>query len=888
MNTEYLRLKSNKVHIATSFLMALAVYIILLAVCGITPFGDKTWLAYDMKRQYVDYYAYLRTILTGDCNPFYSFSTTLGSGFIGFFAYYLTSPFLAITLLFPVDMMPLAISIIIGLKLAASAATFDLMLQKLCGRSAYICVMAYAFSGYMIANAMNVMWLDVLLLLPIVIITTEKLLHEGKLLGYTISIALIIYLNYYISYITLIFVALWSVARLWMTKHKSPQEVMLRLGIATGAGVGIDAFIVLPTLLELRNSPKDILDSGLVSRGENIGLREIFAKIYPLSFDTAEVYEGKPLIFCGTVIFILALLYYLNRRISVREKIGMAFLHLILLISFMSDDINLIWHAGMEPSGYPYREAIIFVFVTILCACRSLMELKEGIDLKVRILTVVILVAMSVYVFIAPVYYLTTWKICVDAALLILCTVLIFALASAKGGKVSMGLALFILMIHIAELGCNGAYTYNMESMQAEKAAGFKNKVDGTEQAVQSLKKKDSTFYRIENLNPRQQNDSMMHGYKGVTHYSSAGLTYVRYFLQKMGFNDDSLYTDYGHDNTATADSILGVKYVMTDDPAEYPVHPGYELIRDGDVCVYKNPYALPVAMGVYREMSGETMDPFSLQEDIYGRIVGEPVEIFIPADVQYTENEGASPVMEYRVITEADGELYFYMANLIGMSANLEVYVNGEFLTYYGNYSCLKVLNLGNFKKGDYLMVHVIADDSGEFGSAIFVTEDMKALKDAYDRTVERHAQVTGLSASSLAMTLDSAYTVGDDISGEVGVFTTIPYQKGWKVQVNGVKVEPVEVYDSLMYIPVTEALQQKELGPDEDIRIELRFIPEGFVVGVIVSVLTFAIIILMASIRKGEASFFGDYDEEDDEFSELILPPEESDEENKPNDER
>ncbi|MBR5359273.1 MAG: YfhO family protein, partial [Lachnospiraceae bacterium] len=242
---------------------------------------------------------------------------------------------------------------------------------------------------------------------------------------------------------------------------------------------------------------------------------------------------------------------------------------------------------------------------------------------------------------------------------------------------------------------------------------------------------------------------------------------------------------------------------------------------------------------------------------------------------VQYFESDSSNPVMEYRVIVQEEGELYFYMANLIGKTNNLEIYVNDELLTYYGNNYCLKVLNLGYYKKGDYLMMHVIADDSSEFGSAIFVTENTDALREAYNKTIARHAKIDKLSASKLAMTLDSAYTVGDDISGEVGVFTTIPYQKGWKVKVCGVKVEPVEVYDSLMYIPVTEALQQKELGPDEDIRIELNFIPEGFVVGVIVSVLTLAIIILMASIRKGEASFFGDYDEED-EFSELILPQE------------
>ncbi len=877
MNTENLGRKLNKTHIVISLLMAGILYTMLLGVCGIAPFGDRTWLSYDMKRQYVDYYAYYRTILSGENNIFYSFSTTLGSGLIGFFTYYLTSPFLILTVLFPVDKMSLAISLIIGLKLAASSATCDMMLQKLCGRSTYLCAIAYAFSGFMISNAMNMMWLDVLLLLPVVIYATEKLLHEGKLLGYTLSVALIIYLNYYISYITLIFVLLWSVARLVMTKNKMPQEVILRLGLATGAGIGLDAFVIIPTLIELRNSPKDILDNSLTTRGENIGFRQILSKAFPLSYDSLEIYWGKPLIFCGTVILILTVLYFINKRIPIREKLTMAVLYVIMTLSFMLDDINILWHAGMEPSGYPYREAIVVVMLMIICSCRTLTELREGVGIMGWIAAVFIMAALMIYTFTVPATYMYPWKIRLSIIISIVFVLLLLLYAGSRHRFVYMGAALLILILHMAELGANSVYIYNMESMMSETVGGFAQEVDDTHRAVNKIKDLDGTVYRMEDLTPRQQNDPMMHNYRGVTHYSSAGLTYVRYFLQKLGYNDDSLYTDYGHDNTETADSLLGVKYIMSDGSLNKDVHPNYEKVVEGNVSVYRNPYALPLAVGVYREMSGESVDPFALQEEIYGRLAGEPADIFVPADVQYTESDNSNPVNEYRIITKQAGELYFYMAGLIGMHSNLEVYVNDEFLTYYGNDACLKVLNLGYFEKGDSLMVHVVAEDAGEFGNAIFVTEDVDALAAAYEKTVARHASIEQISASKLAMTIDSAYTVGDDISGEVGVFTTIPYQKGWKVKVFGVKVDPVEVYDAFMYIPVTEAIQRAEPAPNENLRIELDFVPEGFVVGVIVSILTLAVIILMASIRKGEASFFGDYDEDEEpEEESLSLLPE------------
>ena len=879
MNKDDLSRKLNIPHIIVSFVTAAAMYVLIMFICGVVPFGDKTWLSFDMKRQYVDFYAYYRTVLNGDNNVFYSFSTALGSGTIGFFVYYLTSPFLFIVSLFPVDRMPLAITLVIGLKLACASATCDSMLQKLCGRSTYLCSLSYAFCVYMMSNAMNVMWLDALILLPVMLVMTEKLLHEGKLLGYTICTALMLYLNYYISYIALIFILLWSIVRLWAAKNKAPQEAILRLGLATGAGVGIDAVFLLPTLLELRNSPKDILDEGLKLAGEDLHIHQILSKMFSLSYDSLEVYWGKPLLFCGTVLLVFTLMYYFTAGIPVRERLGMAILHIVLIISFKYDDINLLWHAGMEPSGYPYREAILFVLLSIICSCRFLQEYSESAGIKGMIAAYLIIAAVAVYVFRAPATYMYQWKVYLNISLLATVLFLTAVLIITQRRALRLGSLILLAVIQLADLGCNGVYIYGMESMMGETAGEYSAEVHKTEKAVRSIKKRDLTFYRTENLTPRQQNDAMMHDYYGVTHYSSAGLTYVRYFLQKMGFNDDGLYTDYGHDNTKTADSILGVKYVMTDRDSTSGVHEGYELVDDGDVRIYRNPYALPVAVGVYHEMSGDAPDPFSLQEDIYGRLIGEPVDIFVPAYVQETAAEENDAARQYRLITEAEGELYFYMTDLIGSHSNLEIYVNGEFYSYYGNASCTKVLDLGRFDKGKALIVEVIADDSGAFGNALFVTENREELARAYDKTVSRHAKVERLSASRLAMTIDSAYTVGDGISGDVGVFTTIPYQKGWRVKVAGVKVEPVEVYDALMYIPVTEALQRVELGPNEDIRIELEFIPEGFIVGLIASIFTIVVIILMASIRKGEASFFGDLDdtdeEDEDEFSELIFPP-------------
>ena len=783
------RFEYNYAHAAVAFVIAAILYIIFIAANGIVPFGNNTWLINEMNSQYADYYAYLRSIAFGDNSIFYTFDGTLGRSMIGFCAYYLTSPFLFLLLLFPAGELPLAFTCIAGIKLSLCAFTFDLLLQRLCTKSTYLCSVTYALCGYMLSNVPNLMWLDVLIVLPVAMIALESLLEDGKMLGYTICTALIIYLNYFMGYMTFVFLLLWAIVRLLSTADKNPQEAIMRWGVATAAGIGIDAFVLLPAVLEL----KDI----------------------SLTYDVKSTPPDMSLLYLGIPVSVCALLYFLCKKIPIRERIAMLVFLAVLVVSYLWDGADIIWHALFESGEGSLPEAFAFIVVILVCAGRFIQESEWGAGRR----TITLIVGLSA------------------------------------------------VILQLGEWGYRSYSFYESKAVDAQKADSYAESINKIGAAVDSVKQKDYSLFRMDSWTPGGKNDGMMHDYRSISYSGTSELAYSRDFLGRMGYDAGRLYVDYGHDNTETADSILGVKYVMTDRSHGYRMHKDYSLVKDGDVQVYINPYALPPAIGVYREMSGESSDPFSMQEDIYGRLVGEPVEIFIPADVKYIETDNSRPVREYRVTASGTGELYFYMSDMMYDESRLEIYVNDEYIGLYGKDISQKVLNLGQYKKGDFLLVHVIASDASEFGTATFVTEDTAALKQAYDKLAGRRATVGQLDSANIFMTVDSAYTVGDDISGEVGVFTTIPYQKGWKAKVSGVKVEPVEVYDALIYIPVTEALQQTELGPDEDIRIELKYVPEGFYLGLIVSFSAVIIIILMAIIKNSEAGFFGD-DYEQEEF--------------------
>ena len=865
--------KLNKYHALVSAACILVMYLAVLVVCGVTPFGEKTFLMFDLKRQYVDYYAYLRTVYSGKNSVFYSFNAALGSGTLGFFAYYLTSPFLLILSLFDRSIIPLGITIVIGIKLMLAAVIMDLFLQRFIvdvngisptvtrNATVYIGAVSWAFSGFLFAHSMNMMWMDVVMLLPLYIWSLDRLFRENKKLPYIVTLFLMLMLNYYITYQVILFTVFWTIADLAVRKDKHPFLQIARAVFSALISVLLSAFVMVPTFLELMDSPKDVTLLGMKLTGNNLGLLDIFSKLPTFSYDYIEARFGYPQIFCGVLALFMILLFFFCKEISLRQKLGYLALFLIFGVSFSRDIINLVWHAGMEPSGHPYRQAFMCVFLMIICACSALSRLERELTaLKtvaagVIILVFLILLRRGYYDHFSDI----TWYANLAIIAVYMAILLGFAFLTGRQKKVSV-IILMLIAINMADLSANAAYTYYWQSMKCENAAEYKEVISKTQEAVKAVKSgEDNTvLYRMENLNPRQQNDAFQYDYNGITQYSSAGLVYVRYFLQRLGLNDDGLYTHYGHDNTETLDSLLGVKYILTD--GTYKVHPDYELTYDGDEKVYRNPYALSASVftngfdysdicDTENNIPEATMehvpgkDAFALQEDIYGRLLGKEVSIFKPAQVEQSDMYMADdkPRYDYKVTAAMDGELYFYLDGLIGAGESLSVFSGDKFLTTYGNAACVKILNLGYHKAGDEILLSVqgeAADDN--FGRAVFVTEDAGALRAAYNELSSRKCDV---KVKPFVNEMNMTVPEGAD-----GLFVTVPYETAWKITVNGKKTEAIAVYDSLTYIPLD--------GVTGEYHIRMKYVSRGLFAGIILSiigVLLFVYVVISEKKRAG-----------------------------------
>ena len=237
--------------LAASFFLPFFLLLALYALLGIAPFGEQTLLLADGKGQYLSFFALYQDIFAGRADPFYSFGKLLGGPVSGLYAYYLASPFNLLLLLFPKAQLALGVNWIILLKLSACGLTMGVYLKHTRGLrpSSLLFTTAYALCGYNTAYAWCVMWLDAVLLLPLVALGIERLWQEGKPLLYTLSLGLAIISCFYTGYMLCVFSVLYLSWRLICdteSLRRIPWRRLLQFALASLLAGGLSAWMLLP------------------------------------------------------------------------------------------------------------------------------------------------------------------------------------------------------------------------------------------------------------------------------------------------------------------------------------------------------------------------------------------------------------------------------------------------------------------------------------------------------------------------------------------------------------------------------------------------------------------------------------------------------------------
>ena len=130
MTAKKKNLLAENQYIFLAFIVTMGTMLIVFLCNQMVPFGDKTILRMDLYHQYGPLFAELYERIKHGDSLIYSWTSGLGSCFLGNYFNYLSSPLSALVMFFGHKNITEAIALMILLKASLSAATFTYYLKK--------------------------------------------------------------------------------------------------------------------------------------------------------------------------------------------------------------------------------------------------------------------------------------------------------------------------------------------------------------------------------------------------------------------------------------------------------------------------------------------------------------------------------------------------------------------------------------------------------------------------------------------------------------------------------------------------------------------------------------------------------------------------------------
>ena len=397
------RVRDNKTVLLSLFITG-ALSLFIFAVYTLSPIGNYTVLKMDLYHQYGPLFAELYDKIKEGKSLLYSWNSGGGSGFLGNFFNYLSSPFTLLIFWFSkTEVVTTGISVIIFAKCTVSAGTFAYYLKnKSRDRSLSLSIAAfavlYAFSAYFIAYYWNVMWLDAMLIFPLVILGIEKIIDSSNAKLYFISLIYTFLTNYYMAYMICIFSVVYFVVyylsnyaftALYVPKtrdmprlSKIRQSRLLCAGFRFAGASLLAAVCCSAVLIPVYK----VLSSSSATGDTFPAEADIYFDIY--DFVAAHLASLEPTIrssggdvtpniYCGIITILLYPLYLMNKRIGWKEKV----LHTLLLFGiFVCCNINItnfVLHGFHYPNDLPYRFSFMYSFILLVCAYKVFRHIKD-------------------------------------------------------------------------------------------------------------------------------------------------------------------------------------------------------------------------------------------------------------------------------------------------------------------------------------------------------------------------------------------------------------------------------------------------------------------------------------------------------------------------------
>lgn len=875
------RLLSGRAVVGVSFVLPFAILALVFALMQFFPVGDKTPLTIDLYHQYAPFLVELRDKMTGSFNLFYSWTGGLGHNFYAQMAYYLASPLNLLLYLFPAAWVTEAVTLLTLLKVGACGAAFSNFLRHaycFWGRNTvsalhpadpqpaastatnYAIVLTsafYALSGFVLTYSWDIMWLDVVAVMPLMMLGMHRLVRDGRFVLYTLSLAAALIFNYYIAlFVCLFTVVYYPVCYVSLSPYlKAAQNrpvghFLKRTGQIVGAsllGAGISAVLTLPTYLSLQ------LTSATTDR---------FPETWQMRFTLFDflgrhlvdmppsIRDNMPNIYTGVLTFALIPLYIGARHIRLGEKVAHLALLLFMFFSFNVNGLDFIWHGMHYPNQLPFRYSFVYCFLVLVMCFRAVCQIRSFSPLTIA-------AAFGLGIL----YAILAEAVIPDAVdhesayitIVLLVLYLIFVLLFAHRREHLRTVAILVSIICVAELSVNAfmtVFTINKNEYYSSRQE-FTGDISDVRQTVRELEASDPDFWRMEVVQQKTTNSPSLYGYRGLTIFSSTSYVSTAKLMRGMGYHGNNINSYKYTASTAVLDAVMGIKYILNkqaemSDPLLAP------RSSDAGGHLYEFTEALPLGYMVSDQMlswSAVDVNPFRNQSDFLAA-AGAPAAVFRMQEIETDQlTGGGTPsgnaengysllksgtgqmTVNLVIRSDADQHLYFY-ADPNGKATFSPTYQTAAGET--GSLDAVTVseqelVDLGYRRKGDVVTVAVTAEpDEATDVRYMAAALDEAELKGAVAQLRQQPLKVTRFADNRIEGTVQAQR------SGYL--FLSIPFDPSWQVRVDGEPVDLVAAGGGLSMIPMSAGQHT----------VELVFVPPAFRIGLLVTLA--AVLLLIA----------------------------------------
>lgn len=840
MKKIYKFIKKYKLYFIT-FLLGIITIISIYINENLSPFGDNNMLTIDFYHQYGPFLAEFHDRVMSFDNLIYSFNAGLGIPFFRNFANYMSSPLNILVFFFQRSDLLTSYSVIIAIRAIFTLVSITYYFKNKFSKVNLSIIglgLLYSFSAYFVAYHWNIMWLDGMMFLPLITLGIENIVDKNKGLLYLISLALMIYSNYFIGYMLCIFSCIYFISYMVISNNKFNLKYIakkiLLFSVCSLAAGALNAWILLPMYDALMST--DAI-SGSMPSNQYYAFNILgFLKNHLSGVETTVLASDTfniPNISSGILSVGLLIIFLLSKNIKLKTKIVYLSILLFLFLSFYFGPLDYIWHAFHVPNDLPFRYSFIYTFILIVIGGYTLNIIKEEKYIKVFITYIICIIFITLF-YIFEFQNIENSIINLNYIYITIYFVIYTLFYIFKKYK-QIFIYLFLIVI------CSECFFVTIRNWDMTVTnESFYSNYEFIKKSIETIKSnEEELFYRIERTTNDTLNDPSWYDYYGQSTFSSLAYSSLSKFNNNLGMPGNYINSYYYKRNTPIYDLMFNIKYQIGNNVDDIR----YESLNTNYLEeIYRTKYTAGLMFGVnenIKNLPNETESPFELQNHFINLSTGVSDVLYeilpIEEEVIFSDENETIVKITYQNLNDniyiyskyseinyivVNDNIYYKEDADLNSAYNNEIFVSGIYYGYDENYIITEKMNNETFD---------IYVSYGYYYEGIDVyTINHDNFYNAYDILNKNKVNITSFNEHIIKGEIN--------LQENLSIYTSIPYDKGWKVYSNGKKIDTFKIADSLLGFDLNE-------GKNE---IVLKYMPPYFYLGMIISLSSLASIIL------------------------------------------